>query len=155
MEFLNGKKLSSQSSLDDFERRVGITFPALYRSVASEKDGASLEPSLVTVWNPVLGRDQHISCDALIPFEEDGNGEPTMVEVNFEFPNIPDGVIAFGTEAGGYLFGFDYRAGPEPSIVLLHFGDMSDDGSSSTPVARSFDEFLAGLQPRPDHPEVP
>lgn len=78
-----------------------------------------------------------------------------MTEVNFEFPNIPDGVVAFGVEAGGYLFGFDYRTGPEPSIVLLHFGDMSDDGSQSIPVARSFEEFLASLQPRPDHPEEP
>lgn len=155
MEFLNGKKLSSPSIVDEFEQRVGIRFPEVYRSVALQNDGASLYPGRSAVWNPRLGRNEFISCNALIPFEEDGNGEPTMSEVNFESTDIPEHIIAFGIEAGGYLFALDYRSGADPSVVLLHFGDMIEYEAQILPVAPSFEEFLANLQPRPDQPESP
>lgn len=49
------------------------------------------------------------------------------------------GFVAFGSDGGGELFGFDFRASP-PLIVMV--GNVSSGWSDAIVQATSFDEFM-------------
>lgn len=128
-----------------FEKQIGYKLPEEYVAIVLDHDGALLDPTEVTVWNPLKESHEEIGCHALLPFMETDDGCLSMWQENIRGDPFVEGVIIFGIEAGGYLFGFDYRNGGDPSVVLLHFGDMIEYGHQLLPVAASFTEFLGSL----------
>lgn len=149
MEFRYGQKVVDPSVIELEEREFGIEFPLSYKTIVAEHDGAVIEPAGVRFINPQSGLEEVIECNSLIPFQPNESGSVTMAQANRELiPNLPLGLIVFGREAGGYLFGFDYAHqvdGGEVPVVLLHFDNDADHAVIK--VAESFDEFVAKLEP--------
>lgn len=142
MEFLRGKPLTDTSILTDWEAGSGCTLPDAYKAIIVESDGGRPHPSLCPIFDPVLSREQKIGFDVLISVQR-GH----FVEYNTELHGRPVGLVAFGEEAGGYLFCFDYRyhQGSDPPVVL-YIPEYSA-GENVLSAAPSFGEFLAKLVP--------
>lgn len=143
--FLFGRPLSDITLIEVEERAFGVRFPDAYKRIVQGNDGAIIDPSAVRFINPGTGIEEVIECNQLIPFQESESDCMTMAEANREIiPFLPLGVIVFGIEAGGYLFGFDYRGlvtgSTDVPIVLLHYDNAPEHHIIK--VAESFDHLL-------------
>ena len=146
MQYLYGEKLNNPAVLSDFEASTGHVVPTEYKEIVAQHDGALLEPSGIDVWNANECRHEFIECNSLLPFEDRDIGQLTIQQANVGDVDRPDWLVYFGLEAGGYLFGFDYRQGPDPRIVLLHTGNVIGNSSQMIPVAESFSAFIGSLR---------
>lgn len=149
-QMLYGRVLQDAALIELEEAELGIAFPGSYKRLVREHDGAVHEPAGVRFVNPQTGEEEMVSCNKLIPFQaSESGGSMTMAEANRELiPFLPLGVVVFGIEAGGYLFGFDYRGQirgeVDVPVVLLH--DDNEPEHRIIRVADSFDDLLARLE---------
>lgn len=148
VDFLYGEPLSDRSLVDDLQADLGVRFPASYVSIVLQHDGASLEPATCIVVDPRDGTKTPIACNQLLPFDG-GDDAFTMRAANTGGTDgLPTGIVVFGLEAGGIMFGFDYREtaeeGPVP-VVVLDFERPDDE--MIVQVAADFDDFLGSLVP--------
>lgn len=154
VEFLHGEPLVDRSLIDAFEKQAGVRLPIKYIEIALQHDGAYLEPSTCIYVNPTTGLKEAIACSTLIPFQGQA-GDWTIDKANSgNVDGLPAGIVAFGEDGSGIMFGFDYRASPtEPPIVLLNFENL--DEHVATRVADSFQLFLNSLVPDPGTANIP
>jgi len=99
------------------------------------------------VADPVSGEPMNIGCNSLIPFRSYESYEDTMEKVNNgSVEGLPAKVIAFGSEAGGILFAFDFRGdvSDDPPVVFFAPGYLADH--EIFPAAPSFSEFMDNLK---------
>lgn len=98
-----------------------------------------------------------VSLGALIPFTSLGDEYSTMDSLHFGGGDVvPNGIIAFASEGGGYKWGFDYRgnrAHADPPIVLLHRDNL--EKHYVVPAAANFQDLLRKLaaEDSPTNPE--
>lgn len=152
MQFQNGKQIS-RDHIREFEAAHRKKMPPAYFEIVTFHDGASLFPNLCPVIDPIDGTPTVFGCDQLIPFV--GNEAEvgyTMDSANSgSIDGLPKELIAFGIEAGGILFAFDYRKDPstdDPPIVC-YFGEYEDE-FAIFPAASSFDTFINSLRSEDD-----
>lgn len=146
VEFTDGKPIQDPSIIERFEEEHGITFPADYKAVVLQNDGAYPTSSFVPVNDPNHGL-QYYSCAQLLNYEDTGNIF-TLNPHNDDY--LEPGVIAFGISGSGVLFCFDYRTDPDhPSIVVVT-GELDvTDGTNvpPLPVAPDFTTLINSFLP--------
>jgi len=139
------------------EHRLGIQYPADFRSGVRGFHGATPSPSRFSYQHRGIGRvGTAIGC--ILSFDPASSAYviPT-VESHVREGILPVGVVPFGEDGGGDLMAFDFRKDADnPPVVYVAISDAEEEGERHIyPLAPSFSAFLDMLVSDDDHPSSP
>lgn len=147
-----GRRIS-EKTIAAVERRIGHKFPATYRELVREHDGAYPARNVIVLRTPRIFSDLY----TLVPDDPSGD---LLAMYELRRDRLPSDVIPFGNELGSGAFCFDYRRSETPAIVywdgyaagILYSehgkgtADAMADGAALIFVAPDFDAFLNRLE---------
>ncbi|MDR1432951.1 MAG: SMI1/KNR4 family protein [Puniceicoccales bacterium] len=151
------KNLDSNVEYDDgnidklkieiFEKRFGISLPAMYVNFIVKHDGARLQRSDFDYLDPNMGGRKNSYSIAFVNFEEIENKINRLKKADENFPGygkaFKDGLVPFGRNGGGDLICFDYRedrtTNDPPIVIWYHEIDFEHRVIF---IASNFEEFV-------------
>ncbi|MCG6350834.1 MULTISPECIES: SMI1/KNR4 family protein [Vibrio] len=130
--------------IEDFERKLGVSFPHLYKELLSQHNEIYLEESFFEFKNV---DDTNDSRDVTFWGYGDQIDKSSRVELNQDHDVYGhDLVVAIGCAANGDYICFDYRDIPEtdnPSVVVMFHDDYDENNKMIVcHVADSFEQFI-------------
>ncbi|WP_434379775.1 SMI1/KNR4 family protein [Melittangium boletus] len=126
----------SPSELEPLEKTWGITLPEEYKRVVVSHQGQAPCPCVFRV-----GRGANVFA-VLLTVTHDAERASYSIRESYSLlrPHVAPGLYPFGKTSGGEYLCFEYKnSSARPGVVLVTV-DMTVH-----PVARSFEELLAGL----------
>ena|SRR5687768_7621355 len=123
-------------SIEELERRWGVSLPEDYKRIVSKHQGMTPQPSSFNI-----GKGDNVFCVLLaVTHDERWAAYSVLSEYKNLRNYMPPGIYPFGMTSGGEPLCFDYRQGAqEPPVVLVTVeGDIHR-------IADSFADFLDEL----------
>jgi cell wall assembly regulator SMI1 len=133
--------------IDNLEHTLGIKFPPDFRQVIHRcHGGVPVERSAFDYEDPSIGKTGSGIGALMTLYPDDTGSILTTLRLLAIDEQLPDKVIPFADDGGGDMMCLDYREDPDhPKVVYWSHEEEKD--KSIIPLADSFTEFLAMLEP--------
>lgn len=135
---------TSEKTIREAERVLGVRFPNDYRACVRENPGAAPQPSGFSL-EFAPGRSLNARVGVLLTLDP-GDGEDVL-GTRYQLAmdgRIPEGVVPIVTDEDGNCVCLDYRADPSREAPTIAYAS-ADPSIGIVPLAGTFAEFLAKL----------
>lgn len=147
--YLSASPRPTDADFARIEKRLGVTLPEDYKSVARAHAGETPRPEVVPA-----GRGSAPFGVLLLPVAEPGEENATytiesQIEVLSDWSGGGDAfakLAPVSDTTGHELICLDYREGGSPSVVLVNMDYAADDPKAVIRVADSFSDLLGKLR---------